>query len=176
MLSDFGTSRDMLASSLNNRSGNTGTLEYTAPESLPSPHTGTLREIDSKADMWSLGMILHRMLFFKLPWRYTSDGVGEDPTTPMGSGLPEPMGDAKAKPPKMRRPPARNEAEKIERLEQEVLSYSGFRSTPVLVQAFEARKLPRAMLVLLENLLNPIPAKRPTCERVKGAVRDGKVI
>lgn len=169
MLSDFGTSRDMLASSLSNRSGNTGTLEYTAPESLPSPHTGNLREIDSKADMWSLGMILHRMLFFRLPWRYASDGVGEDPDTSTTNGLPE------GKTPKSRRPPARNEAEKMERLEQEVLSYSGFRSTPELVQAFEARKLPRAVLVLLENLLNPLPGKRPTCERVKGAVRDGKV-
>ena len=24
--------------------------------------------------MWSLGMILHRLLFFKLPYRYSSDG------------------------------------------------------------------------------------------------------
>ncbi|EIN08699.1 kinase-like protein [Punctularia strigosozonata HHB-11173 SS5] len=66
MLSDFGTSRDMVTSSL--RSGNTGTLEYTAPESLRSPSTGFLRQVDSKADMWSLGMVLHKMLFFRLPY------------------------------------------------------------------------------------------------------------
>ncbi|KAF8999164.1 hypothetical protein BDQ17DRAFT_1361457 [Cyathus striatus] len=36
MLSDFGTSRDMINTNLA-RSGNTGTLEYTSPESLPSP-------------------------------------------------------------------------------------------------------------------------------------------
>jgi hypothetical protein len=24
--------------------------------------------------MWSLGMILHKMLFFKLPYRYTTEG------------------------------------------------------------------------------------------------------
>lgn len=32
------------------RSGNTGTLEYTSPESLDAH-----RSVDSKADMWSLG-------------------------------------------------------------------------------------------------------------------------
>ncbi|KAG8903254.1 putative serine/threonine-protein kinase iks1 [Tulasnella sp. 417] len=61
MLSDFGTSRDMLAS--RNRSGNTGTLEYAAPETLDAQ-----RSVDSKADMWSLGMILHKLLFFRLPY------------------------------------------------------------------------------------------------------------
>ncbi|KZT20934.1 kinase-like protein [Neolentinus lepideus HHB14362 ss-1] len=76
MLSDFGTSRDMLRSKA--RSGNTGTLEYSSPESLPSPQTGTLHEIDSKSDIWSLGMLLHKMLFFRLPYRYdTSELEGE---------------------------------------------------------------------------------------------------
>ncbi|KAJ3744375.1 kinase-like domain-containing protein [Lentinula detonsa] len=170
MLSDFGTSRDMLASSLNNRSGNTGTLEYTAPESLPSPVTGRLQGIDSKADMWSLGMVLHRMLFFKLPWRYSTDGVGQDSDIPTGTG---PLNATSPNPPKVRRPPARDEAEKMDRLEEELLAYPGFRSTPALVEAFEGRKLPRAILVLLENLLNPVPSKRPTCKKVKSAVRDG---
>ncbi|KAF8954903.1 hypothetical protein BDZ97DRAFT_2064311 [Flammula alnicola] len=109
MLSDFGTSRDMINSTRVQRSGNTGTLEYTAPESLPSPHTGLLQQIDSKADMWSLGMILHKLLFFKLPYR--------------------------------------------------------FKSTPSLVAGFEARRLPRAFLVLLENLLHKSPAARPSSER-----------
>jgi serine/threonine protein kinase len=49
-------------------------LEYASPESLPSPHTRVLRQIDSKFDMWSLGMILHKMLFFKLPYRYATEG------------------------------------------------------------------------------------------------------
>ncbi|KAJ3916576.1 kinase-like protein [Lentinula edodes] len=167
MLSDFGTSRDMLASSLSSRSGNTGTLEYTAPESLPSPDTGRLQGIDSKADMWSLGMILHRMLFFKLPWRYASDGVGKDSDTPRGTENPG------SNHPKVRRPPARDEAEKMDRLEEEVLAYPGFRSTPALIEAFEGRKLPRAILILLENLLNPIASKRPACRKVKSAVSEG---
>ncbi|KAG9000808.1 putative serine/threonine-protein kinase iks1 [Tulasnella sp. 427] len=61
MLSDFGTSRDMLTT--RTRSGNTGTLEYAAPETLDAE-----RSVDSKADMWSLGMILHKLLFFRLPY------------------------------------------------------------------------------------------------------------
>jgi hypothetical protein len=125
--------------------------------------------------MWSLGMVLHRMLFFKLPWRYSADGAGKDSDTPVGE-FPDPY--ASTNPhikPKVRRPPARNEAEKMERLEEEVLSYPGFRSSPALVKAFEVRKLPAAILVLLENILNPNPVKRPTCERVKSAVQEGKV-
>lgn len=91
MLSDFGTSQDMLKSRA--RSGNTGTyvvpshtrvimshkrraysLEYSSPESLPSP-TGQLLQVDSKSDMWSVGMVLHKLLFFKLPYASSSDNT-----------------------------------------------------------------------------------------------------
>ncbi|KAF9525399.1 kinase-like domain-containing protein [Crepidotus variabilis] len=151
MLSDFGTSRDMINSSLQ-RSGNTGTLEYTAPESLPSPQTGLLLQIDSKADMWSLGMILHKMLFFRLPYRYAA------------------AGDANGE------PVSRNEeGEKMDQLENEVLTYPGFKSTPAHVAGFEARRLPRAFLVLLEGLLHKMPSARPSCERVANALREGKL-
>jgi len=120
MLSDFGTSRDMLHSS-RNRSGNTGTyvrsifphsllyllrqlrLEYTSPESLPSPLTGLLQQVDSKADMWSLGMILHKLLFFKLPYRYASEGDADG----------EPIS-------------ADREGDKLDQLEKEVLRYPGW--------------------------------------------------
>ncbi|KAK7031305.1 putative serine/threonine-protein kinase iks1 [Paramarasmius palmivorus] len=150
MLSDFGTSRDMISSG-GVRSGNTGTLEYTAPESLPSPQTGYLRQIDSKADMWSLGMILHKMLFFKLPYRYASRGneSGE---------------------------PCDDEKDKMAALEHEVLSYPGFKSDQSLATAFEVRRIPKAILVLLESLLNPLSAVRPTCEMVSSAIRQGKYI
>ncbi|KAF8815160.1 kinase-like protein [Phlegmacium glaucopus] len=152
MLSDFGTSRDMLKRSRVRRSGNTGTLEYSAPESLPSPLTGILKETDSKADMWSLGMILHKLLFFKLPYRYAA------------------VGDANGEPISRE-----NEGEKMERLEREVLDYPGFKSNPNLVSGFEARRLPRAFLVLLENLLHKTPAVRPSSEKVATAIRDGKL-
>ena len=96
MLSDFGTSQDMLNSRA--RSGNTGTLEYASPESLPSPETGILAQMDSKSDVWSLGMILHKLLFFHLPYRYASGGDGN---STIGEG------------------------EKMERLGKEILEYQG---------------------------------------------------
>ena len=52
-------------------------LEYASPESLPSP-TGQLAQIDSKSDMWSLGMILHKLLFFRLPFPHASDSPRTD--------------------------------------------------------------------------------------------------
>lgn len=96
MLSDFGTSQDMVNSRA--RSGNTGTLEYASPESLPSPQTGTLAQMDSKSDIWSLGMILYKLLFFHLPYAYASGGDGDGT---LGEG------------------------EKMERLEKEILGYPG---------------------------------------------------
>ncbi|KAF7350354.1 Other/IKS protein kinase [Mycena venus] len=148
MLSDFGTSRDMLHSS-RTRSGNTGTLEYTSPESLPSPCTGLLNPVDSKADMWALGMILHKLLFFKLPYKYASDGDA------VGSKV--------------------GEGDKMDRLENEVLTYPGFKSNQALVLQFESRRLPRAFLVLLESLLHVAPSGRPSCERVSSAIREGRL-
>lgn len=145
MLSDFGTSRDMVRSS-GVRSGNTGTLEYASPESLPSPHTRVLRQIDSKSDMWSLGMILHKMLFFKLPYRYATEGEAT----------------------------AYDEADKMDKLEQEILGYTGFRSTSALATSFESRRLPRSFLILLEGLLSINTSLRPSCERIVSALRDGR--
>jgi serine/threonine protein kinase len=75
-------------------------LEYTSPESLPSPQTGLLQQIDSKADMWSLGMILHKILFFKLPYRYASDDSNSRDAV--------------------------EEGDKMTELEHEIQSYSGF--------------------------------------------------
>ncbi|KAG1722638.1 kinase-like domain-containing protein, partial [Suillus paluster] len=146
MLSDFGTSRDMVQSS-SARSGNTGTLEYASPESLPAPLTGVLRQIDSKADMWSLGMILHKMLFFKLPYRYATEGEAS----------------------------AYDDADKMDKLEQEILGYSGFRSTSALATTFESRRLPRSFLILLEGLLSINPSVRPSSERIVSAMREGRV-
>ncbi|KAH9852573.1 kinase-like protein [Lenzites betulinus] len=145
MLSDFGTSQDMLNS--RTRSGNTGTLEYAAPESLPVPSTGQLLQVDSKADMWSLGMILHKLLFFRLPYHYCSDT--EDVSKP------------------------KDGKEFVAKLEDEILRYAGFRSSSALVTTFESRRLPRAYLYLLENLLHVKPVVRPSSERVLVAIKEG---
>ncbi|CAE6425417.1 unnamed protein product [Rhizoctonia solani] len=71
-LSDFGTAQDALQST-RERSGNTGTLEYSAPESLRHNQDGSLRQITSKSDVWSLGMILHKLIYFRLPWKNDED-------------------------------------------------------------------------------------------------------
>lgn len=47
--------------------------------------------------MWSLGMILHKMLFFKLPFRYATEGEAT----------------------------AYDETDKMDKLEQEILGYTG---------------------------------------------------
>lgn len=56
-----------------------------------------------------------------------------------------------------------------------IVSGDRFKRTPELVSAFEARRLPRPYLVLLERLLSVNPAGRPTCERVLSAIREGQV-
>jgi hypothetical protein len=78
-------------------------LEYTSPESLPSPTTGLLSSIGSKADMWSLGMILHKLIFFRLPYVYATDGDG-DVSGALDGNV---------------------EREKMQKLEREVLNYPG---------------------------------------------------
>lgn len=55
------------------------------------------------------------------------------------------------------------------------MSFTRFKFTPALATAFEARRLPRAFLILLEGLLNVAPSGRPSCERVSGAIREGRV-
>lgn len=49
-------------------------LEYTAPEILrPDPTTGIFREMDTKSDIWSLGIILHKLIFFHTPYHDSED-------------------------------------------------------------------------------------------------------
>ncbi len=134
-------------------------LEYSSPESLPVPPHYTLPPTDSKSDMWSLGMILHKLIFFRLPYRWAAYG---DRPGLYGS-------DAKSL----------NEDDErgndTDRLEREVSSYQGFRSTARLETLFTSRRLPRSYLVLLESLLNVSPAARPTCEKLLAALHLGKV-
>lgn len=134
-------------------------LEYSSPESLPVPPHYTLPPTDSKSDMWSLGMILHKLIFFRLPYRWAAYG---DRPGLYGS-------DAKS---------LDEDDEKsndTDRLEREVSSYPGFKSTARLETLFTSRRLPRTYLVLLESLLNVSPVARPTCEKVLAALHLGKV-
>ena len=72
LISDFGSSIFLHES--HTRSGHTGTMEFMAPEVLRiDPRTGALEELSRKADMWSLGMILHLLLYFRLPYTQVED-------------------------------------------------------------------------------------------------------
>ncbi|PVG01469.1 kinase-like protein [Serendipita vermifera] len=135
MLSDFGTSQDALQGP-RLRSGNTGTVEYSAPEALARDQTGSLFQVDAKSDMWSLGMILHKLIFFRLPY------PDIDPTDVNG-------------------------------IEREVLAYPGWKANPDVMAACKRRGLPRAILLLLEGLLNTTPRERPSSERVLHALKEG---
>jgi len=105
-------------------------------------------------------MILHKLVFFRLPYRWAAYG---DRPGLYGS-------DAKS---------FNEDDEKrddTDRLEREVSSYPGFKSTARLETLFTSRRLPRSYLVLLESLLNVSPAARPTCEKVLAALHLGKVM
>ncbi|BGP27254.1 putative serine/threonine-protein kinase iks1 [Rhodotorula toruloides] len=66
-LSDFGSATN--DSYHRERHGGSGTLAYTPPEAFtPSPTTGALPSPDRTSDMWALGLILHLLCFFSLPF------------------------------------------------------------------------------------------------------------
>ncbi|KAF8495035.1 kinase-like domain-containing protein [Gautieria morchelliformis] len=132
MLSDFGTYQDMVRPQ-RARTGVTGTLEYTAPESLSAAN-----QPSSKADMWSLGMILHMLVFFRLPYDHVEDSD-------------------------------------ISKLEEEVQHYSGFKASSEVTAACKRRGLPRAAMILLQELLTVIPRTRPSCEQILSVLKEGKL-
>ncbi|GAA5984467.1 hypothetical protein JCM10908_003360 [Rhodotorula pacifica] len=66
-LSDFGSASS--DSYHRERIGGSGTLAYTPPEALfPSPVTGHFPAPERTTDMWALGLILHLLVFFALPF------------------------------------------------------------------------------------------------------------
>ena len=72
LLSDFGSSLPVHENWLRKRTGHTGTLEYMAPETIVPQH-GQLAELSSKADIWSLGILLYVLIFFDLPYTQVDD-------------------------------------------------------------------------------------------------------
>lgn len=72
LLSDFGSSHPVHENWVRKRTGHTGTLEYMAPETIV-PQYGQLAELSSKADIWSLGILLYVLIFFDLPYTQVDD-------------------------------------------------------------------------------------------------------
>ena len=104
-------------------------------------------------------MILHKLVFFRLPYRWAAYG---DRPGLYGSDTKSLNEDDE-------------KTDDTDRLEREVSSYPGFKSTARLETLFTSRRLPRSYLVLLESLLNVSPVARPTCEKVLAALHLGKV-
>ncbi|GAA5846636.1 hypothetical protein JCM3766R1_005793 [Sporobolomyces carnicolor] len=73
-LSDFGNATDDSFSI--EREGGSGTLAYTAPEAFQRDEkTGKLTAPNRATDAWGLGLILHLLCFFTLPYRQYDDCV-----------------------------------------------------------------------------------------------------
>ncbi|KAK5581628.1 hypothetical protein RB653_001665 [Dictyostelium firmibasis] len=98
MISDFGTCDTInpLASSSSfksniKRTGNTGTMEYLAPELLQKGPGGEYNsDYDEKCDIWSLGILLYQMAYGTLPYRFAGDPfVDEDPNRNIPSLIDE---------------------------------------------------------------------------------------
>jgi hypothetical protein len=103
-------------------------------------------------------MILHKLIFFRLPYRWAA--YGDRPLDGFSHTSPHEDG---------------GQGSDMDRLEREVSSYPGFQSTARLETLFASRRLPRSYLVLLESLLNVSPVARPSCEKVLAALHLGKV-
>ncbi|GAA5953470.1 hypothetical protein JCM21900_005675 [Sporobolomyces salmonicolor] len=71
-LSDFGNATN--DSYHRERHGGSGTLEYTPPEAwMHDAKTGKLIAPDRSTDQWALGLILHLLCFFTLPYSNSQD-------------------------------------------------------------------------------------------------------
>ena len=57
-----------------------------------------------------------------------------------------------------------------------LMIWSRFKANPDFVLTFEARRISRNFLILLEGLLNKSPNTRPSCERISNAFKEGKVV
>lgn len=63
----------------------------------------------------------------------------------------------------------------VDGMEHNILAYEGYKATPHVIWQCKRRGLPRALLLLLENLLHINSKIRPSADRVLNAIRAGKV-
>ncbi|KNZ56497.1 IKS protein kinase, variant [Puccinia sorghi] len=147
MISDFGSSISQSENWSRERSdwsflflaGRTGTLDWVPPESLQTdPKTGKLHEVTQKGDLWQLGLVLHCLCFFRLPYTHSEDiDLLKDEITKYPGYY-----------------------YKQERMKEKMRSAGG--------SAHQSSRLdlPRSLLKLLSDLLCLDARLRPSCERV----------
>ncbi|SAL99620.1 hypothetical protein [Absidia glauca] len=74
LISDFGECEDLEGAPDSDRTGATGTMEFMAPEHVRlDSHGRNTVEYCSKADMWSLGMVLYYLCYSRLPYSNVQD-------------------------------------------------------------------------------------------------------
>jgi serine/threonine protein kinase len=75
LISDFGECLEIFSTTdFCNRTGTTGTLEFTAPELLRVDEFGKYYiQYTASADLWSLGMVLNYLCFSNLPYKDIDD-------------------------------------------------------------------------------------------------------
>ncbi|KAJ2759245.1 putative serine/threonine-protein kinase iks1, partial [Coemansia sp. BCRC 34490] len=74
MLTDFGECEILSQLEKRNRTGATGTMEFMAPELIEVDSTGRyLDSYSTKADMWSLGIVLYYLCYSRLPYSDVDD-------------------------------------------------------------------------------------------------------
>ncbi|KAA1085568.1 putative serine/threonine-protein kinase iks1 [Puccinia graminis f. sp. tritici] len=149
LISDFGSSISQSENWSRERTGRTGTLDWVPPESLKKdPKTGKLIEVTQKGDLWQLGLVLHCLCFFRLPYTHSEDiDLLKDEIIKYPGFLideyPAEQGSTKRK---------MNNYETGHHHHQQ--------------QHSSRSDLPRGMLELLSDLLCLDPRLRPSCERV----------
>ena len=71
-LLDFGQAKDGLASRISYQTRNIGTIYYNAPEQF-DPQGNEIGNANSKADYWSLGILIYQLTCLKLPFTDTNE-------------------------------------------------------------------------------------------------------
>jgi len=172
MLSDFGTSRDMMQTP-GARSGNSGTSVPTTISRSGSLLTSLVSNtvLQNRFPSHAQHLLSDRFkVCYVVSWH--------DPTQVQLLSFPASLGSAwrpsRALPfrPRVASPNEDDDGKgnDMDRLEREVSSYPGFKSTPRLETLFRSRRLHRSYLVLVESLFNvALAAVRPSCEKVLAA-------